>query len=256
MPPNRANHVTIRLIARARYNEAMMTTPDNTIGLLNEKPLHAALKEWVAVEGDAFEVNVDGYIIDIVSNGCLLEIQTGSCAPLKAKLRSLTVDHPTRLIIPIAREKWLLKLPKEGDGKPTRRKSPRKGHVAELFRELVSFPDLLCHPNFTVEVLLIQEEEVRRYDPNRRWRRRKWLTEERRLLDVVDRHHFTTPHDLMTLIHKPLPSPFTTAHLAKAMDVPRWLAQKAAFCLRHMDVIAQVGKQGNAYLYTIAPDRA
>ncbi len=34
------------------------------IGLLNEKPLHASLKEWYAQPGDQFEVPVDGFVID------------------------------------------------------------------------------------------------------------------------------------------------------------------------------------------------
>ena len=36
------------------------------IGLLNEKPLHASLKQWYARPGDRFEVPVDGFVIDIV----------------------------------------------------------------------------------------------------------------------------------------------------------------------------------------------
>ena len=35
------------------------------IGLLNEKPLHASLKQWYARPGDRFEVPVDGYVIDL-----------------------------------------------------------------------------------------------------------------------------------------------------------------------------------------------
>ena len=45
------------------------------IGTLNEKPLHAGLKEWVARPGDAFEQPVDGYVIDIVRDDLLIEIQ-------------------------------------------------------------------------------------------------------------------------------------------------------------------------------------
>lgn len=223
------------------------------IGLLNEKPLHAALKEWLAQPGDAFEVSVDGYVIDIVSDGQLIEVQTGSCSPLKSKLRSLSSGHPVRLVIPVAREKWLLKLPKSGRGKARRRKSPKRGRVEELFGELVSFPDLMGHDNFTLEVLLIQEEEVRRHKPGRRWRRHGWVTEERRLLDVVERRLFTCPQDVLDLIQPvTLPAEFTTADLARSMDAPRRLAQKAAFCLRHMQAITQIGKRGNAYLYVLA----
>ena len=230
-----------------------MTSNDATtdIGLLNEKPLHAALKEWYAHEEDAFEVEVDGYVIDVVSAAHLVEIQTGPCAPLKTKLRTLVPQHAMRLVIPIAREKWLVKLPKEPGGKVRRRKSPKRGRVEELFKELVSFPDLICHENFSLEVLLIQEEEVRRHVPGRRWRRNGWVTEERRLLAVVERRLFTGPQDLLALVPTTLPAQFTTADLAAAMQIPRWLAQKAAFCLRNMDAIAQIGKRGNAYLYSL-----
>ena len=222
------------------------------IGLLNEKPLHAALKEWLAQPGDAFEVVVDGYVIDIVSGAQLIEVQTGPCSPLRDKLRALAGKHPTRLVIPVAREKWLLKLPKKPGGKARRRKSPKRGRVEELFRELVSFPDLLRHENFSLEVLLIQEEEVRRHKPGRRWRRRGWVTEERRLLDVVERRLFHTPQDLLDLVHPgALPAEFTTADLAATMDAPRWLAQKAAFCLRNMGAIDPIGRRGNAYVYIV-----
>jgi hypothetical protein len=36
------------------------------IGSLNEKPLHAALKEWYARPEDRFEASVDGFVIDVV----------------------------------------------------------------------------------------------------------------------------------------------------------------------------------------------
>ncbi len=48
----------------------------NTIGSLNEKSLHAALKAWCLQPGDQTEVPVDGYIIDIVRGDLLIEVQT------------------------------------------------------------------------------------------------------------------------------------------------------------------------------------
>ena len=49
--------------------------PANQISTFNEKPLHAALKAWYARAGDRLEVQVDGFIIDIVRDGLLIEIQ-------------------------------------------------------------------------------------------------------------------------------------------------------------------------------------
>ena len=56
---------------------------------------------------------------------------------------------------------------------------------------------------------------------------------------------------MATLLPSTLEQPFTTAALASALDKPRWLAQKMAYCLREMGAIDQVGTQGRAYLYRI-----
>ena len=162
----------------------MLDTPamSNGVGLLNEKPLHAALKAWYAQPGDRFEVQVDGSVIDIVRDELLVEIQTRCFSALKRKLEKLVVRYAVRLVFPIAVEKWIVRLGDDGATQEGRRKSPRHGWFLELFRELVSFPHLIFHPNFSLEVLLIQEEEVRQQGLARNWRRRGWGTEERRLV--------------------------------------------------------------------------
>jgi hypothetical protein len=222
------------------------------IGLLNEKPVHAALKQWYARPGDRFEVLVDGFVIDILRGDLLIEIQTGNFSALKEKLSTLVAAHPVRLVYPIPHEKWIIKVPPGGEGKAQRRKSPKRGGVEEVFKELVSFPELLAQPNFSLEVLLIQEEEVRRYDGRRGWRRGGWVTQERRLLGVVSGRRFETPGDVWALIPDDLPQTFTTSDLAGAMKKPRRLAQQAAYCLRRMGVITQVGKEGRSVLYARA----
>ena len=220
------------------------------IGTLNEKPLHAALKDWYAMPGDRFEVGVDGFVADIVRGEQLIEIQTRSFPAMKRKLRRLLPHHPVRLVYPIAREKWIVKLEPGKETRLSRRKSPKRGSVEDLFVELVSFPDLLNDPQFSIHVLLIQEEELRRHDQKRAWRRRGWVTEERRLLGVVADHVFETPQDLAALLPDSLVDPFTTADLAQGLGKPRWLAQKMAYCLREMGVITAAGKKGRAFLYT------
>jgi len=219
------------------------------IGSLNEKPLHASLKQWCAGPSDQFEVSVDGFVIDIVQDDLLVEIQTKNFGSMKRKLFTLTADHRVRLVYPIAQEKWIVKLPAGGVGEGVRRKSPKRGKLVDLFGELVSFPKLIANPNFSLMLLLIQEEEVRRFDAKRAWRRKGWVTEERRLLDVVDRRLFESPEDVATLIPSELPEPFTTSDLAAALGRPRRLAQQMAYCLREMGVIAQVGTRARAKLY-------
>jgi hypothetical protein len=221
----------------------------NGVGLLNEKPLHASLKALYALPGDRFEVNVDGSVIDLVRGELLVEIQTRSFSALKDKLERLVVGHPVRLVFPIAIEKWVIRLSDDGAAQEGRRKSPKHGTILELFRELVSFPHLISHPNFALEVLLIREEEVRQRGLARNWRRRGWGTVERRLVQVVERRLFTTPADLAALIPASLEEPFTTIELSEAIHQPRWLSQKMIYCLRNAGVVAEAGKQGNATRY-------
>jgi len=237
-----------------RHQPEFTKKVSNHIGSLNEKSLHAELKQWYAHPNDRFEVPVDGYVIDIVRDNLLIEIQTRGFASMRRKLRKLTKTHPVRLVYPIAQEKWIVKLAGDELTEQSRRKSPKRGTVYEVFRELVSFPQWMANPNFSLHVLLIQEEEMRRYDGRRGWRRKGWVTHERRLLAVVDEHHFSTPREVNALLPQPLNNPFTTADLTKALGQPRWLMQKMAYCLREMGAIEQVGKQGNAVLYRTVDD--
>ena len=108
--------------------------------------------------------------------------------------------------------------------------------------------------NFSLDVLMIREEDVRRYDGKRRWRRRGWVTEERRLLEVLENRRFERPEDVGRLMPTGLPGQFTTSDLAKATGRPRWFAQKMAYCLRKMGIITDVGKQGRSILYARAKD--
>jgi len=226
------------------------------INLLNEKQLHAALKAWYVRPGDQVEVAVDSYIIDIMRGDLLIEIQTRSFSALKRKVTELVKQHPVRLAYPIAMEKWIVRMPEKGDRILGRRRSPRRGIPADVFEEMVSFPELISNSNFSIELLLIQEEEVRRQDRRRGWRRKGWTIDERRLLKVLDRLVLETPADVAALIPEDLVTPFTTSDLARAVGRPRRLAQRMAYCLRAMGCITPAGKQGNAILYTRtdAPD--
>lgn len=220
------------------------------IGLLNEKPLHASLKKWYAQTGDQVEVEVNGSVIDIVRDDLLLEIQTANFSAIRSKLNKLLNSYHIRLIYPIAQEKWIVKLAKDNRTEATRRKSPRKGQVEDLFREMIRLPQLMVNPNFSLEIVLIKEEEVRRYDGKRNWRRKGWVTEERRLLEVVDHRLFDKPEDWRSLLPEKLKS-FTAKDLAKDLGIRIHLAQKMAYCLRKSGISALTGKQGQANLYRV-----
>lgn len=218
------------------------------IGTLREGPLHAALKEWVAQPGDRFEVDVEGYVVDVVRGDTLIEVQTGGFSPLGPKLDALLDRHPIRVVAPLAARTRITKL---GDGGEivSERWSPRRESALAIFDRLVSFPSLVAHPHFSVQAVLTTQREIRRHHEGKAWRRRGWVTEERALLEVVDEVVIASASDALDLLPDDLPSPFTTADLAQAAGVARRLAQRAAYCLRGMGALTEVDRDGNARRY-------
>src|SRR4051794_1838922 len=185
------------------------------IGTLREGALHAALKAWYAVEGDELEAPRGGYAIDIARGPLLVEIQTGGFAALRPKLRALLDRHCIRVVHPVARDRDLLSIDEAGEV-VARRRSPQHGTALALFHELVAFPELIRHPNLSLEVVLVHEALVRRPAPasaRRRRRSRPHVVVERRLLEVLERRVFREPRDLAALLPAHLPDPFTTAEL-------------------------------------------
>ena len=219
------------------------------IGSLNEKPLHAALKEWYRRPSDQVEVPVDGYVIDILRGDELIEIQTGNFSGIRRKMGQLSRTYSVRLVYPIPCEKWIIKLPvNEGEGLK-RRKSPKKGTIFSLFGELIRMPEMMARKNFVLEVVFTREEEIRRYDRKKAWRRKGWVIEERRLIDVIGKDTFYHSSDIGALLPKDLPVEFTTADLARAIAHPKRIAQQMTYCLKKMRQISEVGKKGRFILY-------
>jgi hypothetical protein len=217
------------------------------IGTLNEGALHAQLKEWYREPGDVLEEKVDGYVIDLVrAGGELVEIQTGGFSPLRAKLDALLDRHRVRIVHPIPAKRRIIRVDEDGLVLSTKA-SPKKPTAAAIFEGLVSFPTLLSHPNLTIEILLCSEDHIRKPAPVRG---RRYLRDpgERRLTEVVERIELATAADVAGLLPA-LASPFTTKELAKAMRVPLPLAQKAAHCLRALDVLEPAGMRGRAPLH-------
>jgi hypothetical protein len=222
------------------------------IGTLSEKSLHSSLKDWYAQPGDRLETKLDGFHIDIVRKKLLIEIQTMNFSSQRRKLNSLVEKHRLRLVYPIAQEKWIVRLGADGLTQIGRRKSPKRGTIFHLFEELVSIPNLIKNRNFSLEVLLIREEEIRCDDGQGSWRRKGLSIVDHHLIGVVDQILFRKPSDFLSLIPSDMPEPFSTEVLAKGIEQPRWLAQKMAYCLRNMGAIDIVGKRGNSILYSIS----
>lgn len=220
----------------------------NNIGTLNESHLHASLKEWYREAGDLVEVPKNGFVIDLIRDGLLIEIQTRGFSAMRKKFDHLLDLYTIRIVHPIAIKKWITKLDNEGN-ETSRRRSPKSGIAADVCAELVSFPSLLSHPNFTLDVVLIEEDEVRRFDAKKGRRRGGYVIEERRLVDVIETVQIYSPKDLLRFLPPELPEIFTTKDLAKGLGRTRHLAREVGYCLRVSGAVNTMGRDKRGILY-------
>lgn len=204
------------------------------------------------------EVVVDGFRVDAVVDGQLIEIQYASLGAIRNKIRSLLVNHSVLVVKPLAARKYLIKRKRKRGPISSSRYSPLRQTYFHLFDDLVHFVDIFPHARLTLDVLLTEQEEHRLPAANRRrWRRRRdYRVEDRHLRSVRDRWQLRTVFDLVAALPAALTggdrdASFSTADLAREAEIPRWLAQKAAYCLRKTGAATVVAKSGNALLYQI-----
>ena len=214
-----------------------------------ESSLHSELKKWYFLEGDDVEAKVDDFIVDIVRGDLLIEIQIANFSAIKPKLRRLLNDHRVRLVCPIPKVKWIIHRSKTKGEMFGRRKSPKKGRLPDLFNELIRIPNLLTKENLSVEVLMIEAEEVWCNDGKGSWRRRGASVEDRKLIRVFQRKVFEHPSDFLEILPKDLAHPFSNKDLAKSLAIPVNQSRKITYTLRKIGAISLVGKNRNEMLF-------
>jgi hypothetical protein len=222
-----------------------------------ETSLHRQLKEHYASGGARLEVSLNRYRIDVVTAGELVEIQHGSLAAIRDKIARLLQGHCVRLVKPIVVSRRLVKLLFPNGPVESTRMSPKRGTIWDLFDELVYFTRVFPHPRLILDVPLVDVEEWRYPARRRGWRQRRgFRTADQKLLYVRDGLVFRSAADLAALLPDNLPTPFHSGHLATALSLPRFMAQRIAYCLLHTGAARVVGKQANARLYQIDAQQA
>jgi hypothetical protein len=215
---------------------------------MNEFALHSEIKKVYSLPGDQFEVKLGNYIVDILREKLVIEVQTKNFSALKEKLQVLTQKHKVRLVYPLPEKKWITHVTKDHLELNTR-KSPRKGKLADLFRELVMIPNMIGEENFSLEVLLIDEEEVRCDNGKGSWRRRGVSIKERKLLKVNNRILFQTKADYLKILPEDLNEVFTNKELAQLAKISVRTARQITYCLRKSNFIRLAGKNGRSLAF-------
>lgn len=218
-----------------------------------ETSLHRQLKSLYSAEPDGQEVRIESFRIDAVHQGRLIEIQQASLGAIRPKIRRLLERHDVTVVKPLVAHKLLVRRKKAGGKIVSMRHSPKRETIADLFADLVYFVDVFPHPRLTLEVVLTRVEEHRVAAPKKWWRGPDFRVTDRILVGIEGRVTLKDTADLLRLLPEGLGDSFTTEEIARLAPMPRWLAQKMAYCLRKMGAIEPHGKRGNSWLYRALP---
>jgi len=153
------------------------------IGTLREKRLHAAIKlylcpdetcherpvaDMLTTEGEGGEASTPKrrMVADILVDGHIFEVQTGGFFPLKEKIAWYLTHTPCRVTVvhPIPAERYLSWIDPEDGSIISRRKSPKRGRVRDVAKELYWLSEFIDDPRFSLRLLLIELEEYRMAD--------------------------------------------------------------------------------------------
>lgn len=214
-----------------------------------ETTLHRQVKELYGINPAEREVRLGNYRIDAVVDGLLIEVQVASLAAIRKKIADLVLRHRVLIVKPVVIRSYIVRhsvLGKVlGAGYSPKLHDPR-----EVFEDLVHLAKIFPHPNLAVELLLIEQAEHRVPRRGRR-RNRNFRLCDRQLKSVMERQRLESAGDLLRYLPAGMPWAFTTADLARCGGIPRWLAQKMAYVLRHTGAVRAVGKQRNSVVYEV-----
>jgi len=219
------------------------------IGELNQTDLHEELKRVYCGHEGRTEVEVDGFVVDVLLPEEIVEIQTRSIGKLKRKLTALSLGHHVRLVHPIAESKYITRIDADGN-MLSRRRSPKRGRVEDAFREISSIAEILPNPNITVEIVLVEVTEIRRDDGQGSWRRKGVSIVGRKLDRIVNRHQFLVATDYRRLLPDTLPELFTNRDLSEITGLRYAVIQPITSTLRKMGIISITDKRGRELLYS------
>ncbi|MFN5298397.1 MAG: hypothetical protein ACK5HA_08870, partial [Planctomycetaceae bacterium] len=164
-----------------------------------ETTLHRQLKALYAGTPGEQEVARDGFRIDAIHEGELIEIQHASLGALRTKIRRLLIAHSVTIVKPLAQTKRIVSRP--SPAAPIKaRNSPLHQGWLHLFDDLVHFVDVFPHPRLTLEVVLTEQEELREPRQTRRRFGRTYRVCDRRLTAVLERRAIRTPTDLLAFL--------------------------------------------------------
>ena len=191
------------------------------INTYNESSLHKTLKKIYSLEKtDKTEVEKDGFIFDIITNKDeIIEIQTQNIEKLQPKIEyAIKNNLKIKIVIPIITKKNIIT--KSDDLIISKRTSPKKENIYDLFRKIIGIHNFLSKENLTLEILFLEITEHRnklkektQSQNNKRRYKKDWIKTDKSLDKILSKTIFNKKDDYLELLPKNIPEEFSSKEL-------------------------------------------
>ena len=220
------------------------------IGTLGEKSVHATLKHFLCEDHSCHEILMESFVADVVVDKTIYEIQSGQFNKLRSKILNYPLDYDLHIVYPIDESKTIIWLNELGE-EVERRKSPKKGNIYDVVRELYKIRPVLKHRKLTIDCIFIDVVEYRLldgWDVTKKKRATKLDRVPVKLNKIIS---LSEPQDYRQFLPPNLPQEFMSRDIKKLVKLRDRQVSALLLVLREIEIISVVGKQGNAYIYAV-----
>lgn len=220
--------------------------------ILNESSLHRSLKKLYAAHTNGkTEVKLCNYIYDIITqDGEIIEIQTGNLNKIRNKIiDSTAAGKRIKIVYPLVINKKIIT--RKIDGTITERKSPKKGTIYTVIKELTGIYDLLLNPLFSLEIIEVNiselreetEEKIQSKNKQRRFKK-NWIKSGKKLDSILNTQTFSHKEDYLKLLPPSLPEEFSS------LEIIENITPKSKNSINNVNLLLWLLNHMNLIIYT------
>lgn len=218
----------------------------STIGTLNEKAIHNALKNYYSIEMNQ-EAKIGCFYADATDENGIIEVQTANFLKLNKKLSSMLRACHVTVIYPYEKIVHNYSI-NEQTGEVLSNSKRSNNSYSDFFLELYRIKAFLTNPNLTICIAQLEIRKNTYYKNNRRIRY-KGLRKEKIPVRYIKEIRLDNAKDYMQFIPDGLPEQFTKKdleRLCRPTDSSIMLE-----ILEYVGAVKRVGKKGNSILFSI-----
>ena len=243
MPPSTATSLRVSLpdMPDTAYfsrlcHEAVTEPPfrDGGINTYAEKRLHRVLKCYCEPDETRHEQKVGRYVADILRGDEIVEIQTASLHPLKAKIAYYLSETPYQITVvhPVFAKRWIRWIDPEDGSVSSPRRSPKKENAVTAASDLIYLCDHLTHPRLHFRFPMLEVEDYRLLNGRSVDRKHHSSRYERFPMALLDELEVEGQADFVKLLPTDLLPTFTGAEFKRMtrIDSRRAYAALKVFC--------------------------